>query len=201
MPKVVDHAERRAQISEAMWTILRRDGIHAVTVRSIAAESGRSVGAIRHYFKSQDELLLFAMHEMVVSIARRIGTIDFAKADASTLSAALEEMLPLDGQRRAEAHVWFAVLSRGQVSEQVAGSVRELDAVVRNAVYQVLTELSKVGAVDPTCDISVETDRLHALIDGLSLHGLSDPPVASPATIRAVLHRHLEQLMPPRSTK
>gem|GEM_PF-6875052 len=31
MPKIVDHDKRRAEIADAMWSLLYRDGISAIT--------------------------------------------------------------------------------------------------------------------------------------------------------------------------
>lgn len=194
MPKMVDHHERRQEIAAAMWRILLRNGMAAVTVRAVAAESGWSVGALRHYFKSQDELILFAMGEMLVSIAARIGSLDFHDVDRSVLQQAIEEMLPLDRQRQAEAQIWFALLTRRIASPEVSAKANDLDLVVRATVRQVLSELATANLITEGHDLEVETVRLHALIDGLALHALSDPPLDSPAAIRAAISKHLAEL-------
>ena len=50
MPRVVDHAVRRQELAEALWRVVRRDGVHEVSVRTVADEAGTSPGALRHYF-------------------------------------------------------------------------------------------------------------------------------------------------------
>lgn len=194
MPKVVDHDERRREIAAAMWRILLRDGMGAVTVRALAGEAGWSVGAIRHYFKSQDELILFAMGEMLVSIAGRMGSLDFHSPDRTVLQNAIEEMIPLDRQRKVEAQIWFALLTRRIANPQVAVKAHDLDHVVRSTVRQVLLELATANLLSAGRDLEVEAVRLHALIDGLALHGLSDRPLDSPAAIRAAISTHLKDL-------
>lgn len=194
LPKVVDHDERRREITAAMWRILLRDGMAAVTVRALAAETGWSVGALRHYYKSQDDLILFAMGEMLVTIAGRIGSLDFHDPDLAVLQNAIEEMLPLDRQRKAEAQIWFALLTRRIANPQVAAKAHDLDLVVRGVVRQVLSELATANLIPVARDIEVEAVRLHALIDGLALHALSEPPLDSPAAIRAAISAHLRDL-------
>lgn len=194
MPKVVDHDQRRREIAAAMWRILLRDGMGAVTVRALAEEAGWSVGAIRHYFKSQDELILFAMGEMLVSIAGRMGWLNSDNPDRAVLQNAIEEMLPLDRQRRVEAQIWFALLTRRIANPQVAVKAHDLDLVVRSTVRQVLLELATANLLSAGRDLEVEAVRLHALIDGLALHGLSEPPLDSPAAIRAAISTHLRDL-------
>lgn len=195
MSKVVDHDERRREIAAAMWRILVRDGMGAVTVRALAGEAGWSVGAIRHYFKSQDELILFAMGEMLVSIAGRMGSLDFHNPDLAVLQNAIEEMIPLDRQRKVEAQIWFALLTRRIANPQVAVKAHDLDLVVRSTVRQVLLELATANLLSADRDLEVEAVRLHALIDGLALHGLSEPPLDSPAAIRAAISTHLRDLL------
>lgn len=177
-----------------MWRILLRDGMGAVTVRALAEEAGWSVGAIRHYFKSQDELILFAMGEMLVSIAGRMGWLNSDNPDRAVLQNAIEEMLPLDRQRRVEAQIWFALLTRRIANPQVAVKAHDLDLVVRSTVRQVLLELATANLLSAGRDLEVEAVRLHALIDGLALHGLSEPPLDSPAAIRAAISTHLRDL-------
>lgn len=179
-----------------MWRLLLRDGMEAVTVRALAAETGRSVGAVRHYFKSQDDLILFAMGEMIVSIAGRVGSIDFQDPDRGVLQNALEEMLPLDAQRKAEGQVWFALLTRRVASPDVAVKANDLDLVVRAAVIQVLAQLEAAHLLKAGLDLEVEAVRLHALIDGLALHALSEPPLDAPDAIRAALSTHIRELAP-----
>ncbi|MGY4710580.1 TetR/AcrR family transcriptional regulator [Mycolicibacterium sp. CBM1] len=194
MPKQVDHDQRRREITAAMWRILLRDGMAAVTVRALAAEAGWSVGAIRHYYQSQDDLILFATGEMLSTISQRIYALDLDSPDHRVLQQAIEEMLPLDRQRKAEAQVWFALLTRRVASPQVATEANELDLVVRDAVHQVLTKLDSAKLLSEGRDLEVEAVRLHALIDGLALHALSEPPLDSPTAIRAAISTHLREL-------
>lgn len=194
MPKAVDHDERRREIAAAMWRILLREGMGAVTVRALAGEAGWSVGAIRHYFKSQDELILFAMGEMLVSIAGRMGSLDFHDPDRAVLQNAIEEMLPLDRQRKAEAQIWFTLMTRRIANPQVAAKAHDLDLVVRSTVRQVLLELATANLISAGRDLEVEAVRLHALIDGLALHALSEPPLDASAAIRAAISIHLRDL-------
>ncbi|CAM5209993.1 HTH-type transcriptional regulator BetI [Ureibacillus acetophenoni] len=71
MPKIVNHDERKAQIAKATWIVIARDGLGGASVRSIAKEANLSLGAVRHYFNTQDELLEFAM-QLVRQVTERI---------------------------------------------------------------------------------------------------------------------------------
>jgi AcrR family transcriptional regulator len=59
LPKVVDHEQKRKLIAESAWRINESKGIEHASIRAVAANAGLSPGALRHYFSTQDELLLF----------------------------------------------------------------------------------------------------------------------------------------------
>src|SRR5690606_38395555 len=40
MPRHVDHTRRREEIASALWRVVQRDGMRAVSVRSVAKEGG-----------------------------------------------------------------------------------------------------------------------------------------------------------------
>ncbi|NQU36286.1 MAG: TetR family transcriptional regulator [Actinobacteria bacterium] len=197
MPKIVDHDNRRREIADAMWRLLANTGRRSITFRALAREAGWSVGSIQHYFGTQDELLSFATAEMLATVTARIGDLDFSNASNAKLRAALEEILPLDEQRTAEARIWFELLIRRNDSEFLNRKVNEIDSSVRDLLTEILTARVELGAVHPDRDIATEAARLHALVDGLGLHGTADPPVDDVEMVRSVLDVHLAELRNP----
>ena len=65
MPRVVDPVERRRFLAQAVWRVVRREGLERASVREVAREAGVSMGSLRHYFSSQSELLIFAMRMVI----------------------------------------------------------------------------------------------------------------------------------------
>ena len=66
MPRKVDHAERRRELLEALWRVVERAGLAAVSYRDVAAEAGVSVRLVQYYFPTKAELLADAL-ELVAS--------------------------------------------------------------------------------------------------------------------------------------
>lgn len=196
VPKVVDVEGRRRELSDALWRIVRRDGMHAVTVRSVAAEAGVSPGMVQHYFRTQDELIEFAMGEALEQMMERVARIDLSRPDPEAALAAMEEVVPLDHQRRAEAEVWLAMLSRRHSGPALERQNERVDSTLASGIRSFLQLMIDAGAIPADRDLDVETVRLHALIDGLSLHALSEPPMVDPDQIRAALRAHLADLVP-----
>ncbi|WP_371794237.1 TetR/AcrR family transcriptional regulator [Streptomyces sp. NBC_01718] len=196
MPKVVDHEGRRAELATALWRVALRDGFDAVSVRSVAEESAWSAGALRHYFPDKTEMVLFAIDFVVESVRRRISQ---ANATAGSLSpqliqAHLEQLLPLDDQRRLESEAWFALvaLARGDVS--AAQRRTEVDELIRGAVESAVAALEELGTLGAGRMRAAETARLHALLDGMVVQLLARPARLSPQQARDMLVHHLADL-------
>ena len=198
MPKIVDHAARREEIAEALWRVVRRDGIRAASVRTIAAEAGWSAGAVRYYFPDQDGLLSFAMDLVSRRVTERVSAIEPKGNELAIALRYLEEALPLDAERRAEFDVWMAFMAQAR-AESGAGSLQEHVDTVHNGLRQLceslLRSLADDGALLVGLELRREAERLHALIDGLALHAAIQPERTTPARLRQVLRHHLETLM------
>ncbi|MCZ7437370.1 TetR family transcriptional regulator C-terminal domain-containing protein [Micromonospora sp. WMMC241] len=189
MPKIVDHDARRAELAEAMWRVVYRDGVGAATVRSIAAEAGWSPSALRHYFATQTELLVFAMEHVMAEATQRF-TADHRTGPARhVVQGMLEELLPLDRQRVREAEVWLLLAARAQVDPAARERMTEADDGVRRAAELAVALLTGERPAD---DAAVA--RLHALLDGLTLHALLHPDRMPPQRLRDLLAAHLDQL-------
>lgn len=83
--------------------------MEGATVRNIAKEAGLSLGALRHYFSTQDDLLIYAM-ELVKERARaRIDAIAMQELPPKEkVVRILLQLLPTTDETMAEMKVWFA---------------------------------------------------------------------------------------------
>lgn len=185
MPKLIDHEERQQEIAEAVWRVIRRDGVSAVSVREVAAEAGLSSGSLRHVFASKAELLAYSMKLVHVRARERIVAHLSITDPRSRALAILEEVLPLDETRRCEMEVNLALVSEAPGHPTLRTIALDAHNGLRSACTMVLDGLSKGGLLDSARNVEDEALRLHALIDGLALHlvlGDNDSPeVASRA--------------------
>ncbi|WP_409073135.1 TetR/AcrR family transcriptional regulator [Micromonospora chalcea] len=192
MPKIVDHDARRAELARAMLRVVYRDGVGAATVRSIAAEAGWSPSALRHYFATQTELLVFAMEHVQAEAAERIAADDRTGSPREVAQRVLEHLLPLDRQRVREAEVWLLLAARAQTDPAARARMAEADDGIRRAAEFAVCLLTGEPAADPEA-----VAGLHALLDGLALHALLHPERMPPARARALLGAHLDTLAAP----
>jgi AcrR family transcriptional regulator len=194
MPKLVDHQQRRSQLAEAMWTVIRRDGLERASVRNVARQAGLSMGSLRHYFATQSELLCFAMQLVGDRAAARIAALEPAADARHAAERLLHELVPLDDERRAEAEVWLAFTGRALVDPRQRTIHQEIHDQLNGACTTAINLLVEAGLTAEGLDLALEAGRLHALLDGLALHAVMRPAKVPPSRIVAVLARHLDAL-------
>ncbi|GAA2078538.1 TetR/AcrR family transcriptional regulator [Aeromicrobium halocynthiae] len=191
MPRFVDHEARRREIAAALWRVVRTQGVEQTSVRAVAAEAGWSAGALRHYFATQDDLHAFALRSMleqtVVRVRRWLASEDGSPTErAVTL---VEELLPLDDERRSECLVWYAFADRARL-DAVLGDVRRQGwlgtrHIARLAVAEAARAARPLGLEDELADPALEARaaRLHVLIDGWAVHGISYPDLVDASAL------------------
>jgi AcrR family transcriptional regulator len=159
-------------------------------VRAVAHEAGWSAGALRHYFRTQSELLDFAIELAAERISQRVGALELADDPRRAVEQLLSELLPLDDERRAENEVWLAFTARALIDPELRARHAEVDAALRAAALRAVEMLGLPAGRER----ALEAERLHALLDGLALHAAMRPKRMPPRRIIAVLRRHLDEL-------
>ncbi len=201
VPIHVDHEARRSQLAQAVWRIVVRDGVAGASVRAVAKEAGLSMGSVRHFFASHDQLLLFAVEELVEQARRRIEEGTPARLSLlaegrplAAVAALLEEVLPLDAERQTEAKVWAAFTTPPATNPEIAAIREQVDDGVRELCRNALDALQEFDRLHADRDRRIEIERIHALLDGLTIHLTLEPARLDPDLVRSVLLTHLGEL-------
>jgi AcrR family transcriptional regulator len=195
MPKVVDHEERRAELCAAVWRLASREGLEAVTVRGVAEEAGWSTGAVVHYFADKEDLLLSAFQTVADRVSRRLEKLEARTTEPLELARAwLVEGLPLDGDRRAEVRVWFALLGLALTRPALARAQRLTYRAWRGRVAELLREAQDARAVRADVDCPALATALVALVDGLAIQATFEPRAVSGARAVELVDAHLDAL-------
>lgn len=194
MPKLIDHAERKHEIAAAAWRVVVRDGMRGLSVRNVAQEAGLATGSLRRAFPAQHSLIAYCMELVEERIRERITAVPPQARVRDLAELHLRELLPLDTDRRTEMEV-FLVLGAAALSDPALRPVYD-------HVNDELAELCRThiqGLVDAHeapagTDIAREAAHLHAVVDGLGLHLLRQPPGTDPTWATDVLAAHLDTL-------
>jgi len=195
VPRLIDHDGRRDEIAEAVWRIVARDGVSAVSIRDVATEAGLAVGSVRHVFGSKAELLEYSMALVHERVAQRVQAHFVRKDPRKLAEAVLSEMLPLDDRRRVEMAVNMAVVAESPSHPSLRRVALDAQHAIAGACSAVLEILQSHNLIRADIDLAYETDRLHALIDGLALHALTaNRKELRPKKVLGVLQAHLAAL-------
>ncbi|MHC5791974.1 hypothetical protein ACYT6H_10300, partial [Streptococcus pyogenes] len=72
MPRSFDAQTRRAELAEAVERVIMREGIGAVSLRTVAAEAGVALGSLRYVHPTRADLLVGAARHMLEQSTARL---------------------------------------------------------------------------------------------------------------------------------
>lgn len=194
MGKSVDHSERREIFAAAALRVIMRDGIAGLTVREVAKEAGFTTGALTHYFRSKDQLLIEASE-----LSSRLVRVQMERAE--TTRPAIEAIrrvvalaLPLTAERRGYWRIWVGYWERSGYDDDVARVMRLRYEEWRSRLGRMLARAQGEGDVAPDVDIRHAAESLVALVDGIGVQVLMGVTRIPPARQRAMFDLWLDTI-------
>jgi len=195
LPKVVDHDQKRKLIAESAWNIIKEKGIEHASIRAIAAAAGLSPGALRHYFSTQDELLLFIVdYYLTRGVARAEERFEISPIPMKAAREILLQLLPFDAEKRTASGVWWVFAIRSLTSLALQAKKDELTDGLHYLTKAVLDILAEAKLLLPSVDLQLETLRLAAIVEGLTILALLRPELYTPETMEQIVSRQLQEL-------
>ena len=170
-----------------------------MTVRAVSAEAGWSTGAVRYYFPDQASLRNYAVTTLATrlsdSVRARIWTPRPNTRPLGLVASILEELLPLDDQRREEYVLWEALVEWEKDNPEHLPS-RVWDE--QRSLYQ-WAAVTLMGTPPDAADAErMALDHaekwisyLHIFIDGLASQMIHTPARVSPDNASKLLRRFL----------
>lgn len=194
MPRIVNHEKKRKSIAEAAWNIIKKEGIEKASIRRVAIEAGMSAGALRHYFSTKDEMLLFIMDYYLEEGKKRSQSKSWSDNPLQAVAEVLLELIPIDEEKKIETSVWWILALQSLTSD----TLKEKKDEMTNGMYELASSMIEIlvlqGILSDSTNVKLEKSRLAVLIDGLSIHALLRPDVYSPDKVKEVIRYHLETL-------
>lgn len=202
MPKIVDHAQRRAQITDGLLRVAGREGLHAVTMRSVAAESGVSLRLVQYYFRTKEALMRATLahleHRSNQRWQARLAQLPRPVSARAFVEAFLAEALPTDEPSRTfhlvtTSYVVLAMTDPELADQPLIAGLHHLQRQLTDTLIQAQND----GELATSLDASCEAARLLSLNHGLGTTVLVGHRTAEDAM--AVLRYHLNHLfhLPP----
>ncbi|ANN16308.1 TetR family transcriptional regulator [Amycolatopsis orientalis] len=169
LPKQVDHAARRAEIAEALTRLTATRGLEGVSLRHVAAEAGMSMGLVQHYFKTKDEMLLFAVERRSQvyeeRLKARLEAGELPPTPKAIFRAIMAEILPMDERRRGDWLMGVAFLIRAISDPLFAAAYTEGVPQLFELFALLIRQGQEAGDVDKSADPEHEAAILWALAD------------------------------------
>ncbi|WP_073261276.1 TetR/AcrR family transcriptional regulator [Cryptosporangium aurantiacum] len=170
MPRTADHELNRTTLSRAAWDLIARGGLEEVSLRSVAAEAGVSMGRVQYYFRTKDDLLLFALQDAHRRMEQRIAARLSDEPDddpRAALVAVLDELLGGDPETRDAIRVHLAYAARAREDERLAEVLVEGDDELLALAVHVVALAKEAGRVGADVDPSLDGQALWVLARGL----------------------------------
>ncbi len=192
MPRLIDHDHRNDEIAAAAFRVLARDGVAALSVRRVADEAGIATASLRRAFSTQDELRRFCLERLQQDVTTRLLAVTGQGRERAMRW--MRELLPLDDSRRTELLVQLQLTRLALTDDGLRGHARDLHDGVHRVCAAAVEELAAAGELASHLDPDLETERLHALLDGLALHLIWTSSIDTVVNADEVLARHLDSL-------
>ncbi|MDZ7917351.1 MAG: TetR/AcrR family transcriptional regulator [Rhodococcus sp. (in: high G+C Gram-positive bacteria)] len=184
MPKIVDHDERRNHASRALWQVLSRDGVDAVSIRTVAAEAGMKASTLQHYFTDRAQMLNRSLELVIEQQKARLDARELPADPVQLVYELWRQTLPLDDERRLESEVWLAA---------TVGLKDPTFRTVLDSADRALHELCR-WTVDVLGGSPDDAEALRLFTDGLVLNAVCYPSRFSAERQTWSLDKFLDQI-------
>ncbi|WP_163747330.1 TetR/AcrR family transcriptional regulator [Mycolicibacterium helvum] len=196
MPKRIDHRARERDVAEAAWKVVARDGVGQLSVRKVAEEAKLATGSLRRAFPTQDALRAYCLELVRERAQARVDTVDQSLPVSEFVEECLQQLLPLDDDRRLEMEVFIAIGVLALTDNALRGPYGKVHDMLAVGCSSLLRMVAHDSAPGDICDdeINTESKRLHALVDGLALHLVRQQRTEPTSWATDVLSTHLRQV-------
>lgn len=196
MPKTVDHEARRREVADAAIRVIAREGLSDTTLALVGDESGWSIGSIRHYFPTKNDLIESALWRVGERLDDRIRRRTAGGMRLADLRTAAVELLPLDAVGREEERVWLAFVAQAAVAAALADAADSAAQRLQAPLAARIAHAVEAGELRADLDPEREATRLMILRDGLALQLIATPRRTSKRWALGMLDDHLAALAP-----
>lgn len=185
--RIVDHEERRREITKVAMDLIAREGMEATTLNRIAQEMGASIRVITHYFTDKDTLLLWVYRSMAQQGQTPIS--DILSREPSDLAGALTALCGGDEATLKRWRVYVAFWDKAARSTQFAAEQREwIERTISTISHVIVARKANVPNVR---QLAME---LISLVYGMSIQRILDPESWTAEAIETVISQKVQSI-------
>jgi TetR/AcrR family transcriptional regulator, transcriptional repressor of bet genes len=184
----VDHDERRRRIAEITVDVIAREGLEAATIRRIAAELNGPTKLVTYYFADKHELLRWTYQSLAEQGVCNVGRV--LERDPTDIVGSLFAMSPADEQGARLWRVYIAFWDWAARDPVVAELHRKHFDLALQRTAQIITARN-----GERVDLESVTERINAVVQGISIQALMDKDRWSAERIRSRLAEEVNALL------
>lgn len=188
MPRHVDRAQRRRDVTTAAIKLLADRGPGALTFRELARAMGGSITLVTHYYPNRASLLEGITKQLIDDFDTDLAEQQAGLRPSAKLRALLEWMLPLDEAGRDEELARILLLGARDPELPLQQFFDAIEAKMRSLLRDHLAALIPPNDVEPT------VEALRVLVNGVVLSVVEHPSEWTRPRQIAVLDRLLVAL-------
>lgn len=177
--------DTRTQILFGVWQVIAEGGLAGVSMRSVAAAAGVSLGSVQHHFGTKQELIRASAAAMIQGAEDRHHTKEALPA-ARRLLELIGHSIPVAENSRRGTSVFYAYVAASVSDPAIAGIIADAKRGVLTEVASLLGELGVDDSPDPAL-------HLLAVGDGLAMNVLLGTVTAAQAS--AALAAEVERVL------
>lgn len=172
MAKQADHSERRELFAAAALRVIMRAGVAGLTVREVAKEAGFTTGALTHYFRSKDQVLIEASEYSARLVRPKMERSAQAQSAVEALRQIVADALPMNRQMKGMWRVWVGFWERSSYDPDVARVMRARYSEWRERLSAQIRRAQSQGEMPAAFDADLAAQELIAVIDGIAVQVL-----------------------------
>lgn len=184
------HAQRYAEIADAVLAIVADRGLAAVSLAEVAAQANISPGRVQHYFPAKRQLLEAAFERGNELSSARIRAKTGADLQAAeprlVLTTVLGELIPYDAATEAHMRVRQSFHALAFAEKTIAARLRVLYADFHRQMADLIARDQQAGRIPAALDPHEAALTLVALAEGLAAYVLTGVTPAATARTRVL---------------
>jgi len=172
MPKKVDPTARREAFLAAAYRMIKKHGISGVTARAVAAEAGFTTGALVHYVKSMDDLLVEASEYSARDVRAKMLEVEALPDPLDALRGVLYLALASDPDKRGNWNFFLGFWERSVHNAAVRRITHLRYEEWLKRVARLIQRAKQAGQLAADLDVPTAARAIVALTDGIAIQVL-----------------------------
>ncbi len=195
MAKHADHQERRDVFAAAALRVIMRAGVGGLTVREVSKEAGFTTGALTHYFRSKDQVLIEASEYSAKLVRPGMDRLVNEKPALNALRKLVAQALPITPTLRGYWRIWVGFWERSSYNPTVARVMRIRYDEWRGRIEMLIRRAQNEGEAPRNFDATLAAQELIALVDGIGVQVLLGSGQIANARQREIVDSWIEAMV------